>query len=175
MADILDIDQARDALGWKDQQNRDRDTELTTYYLPAVTEAIENECGRMVDRRDTWRTDNPSPITTPWDGTADVRMVRINGTLATSSDWSFTDGVLTITAGWYTAGDEVTVTAADVPTPATATMVARRVLRRAYNADHQGNGTQGNRPNQPQPKIVLSEDDRLALWPYSKRAVEGFA
>lgn len=180
MADILDLADARDALGWKPGTLTENDADLTALYIPAVTEAITNECGRMEDRRDVWRTDNPSPITTPWSGTETVRSVRINGTLAESTDWSYASHVLTITAGWYTAGDEVTITAAGVDTPALVKVIARRILRRVWNADHPQTGGNSQRQQNTgasaaSPRIVLSDDEQRALWPYSQRRIGGFA
>lgn len=161
MADILTIAQARAALDWKPNQNVDRDGELTSDYIPAVTRTIESRCGRMLDRRESWRTDDSSPITTPWT-TATIKAVTVAGVKLTG--WSFAAGVLTITDAAYTAGDEVTITAGGLPTPADVLLVARRILKRAWNADHQGTAVQ--RQGQPQSKVMLSADDEATLEPY---------
>ena len=65
MADILTLAQARAGLNWPPGKYVERDVELLEIYIPAVTEHIEAWCGRMEDRVEIWRSDNPSPITTP--------------------------------------------------------------------------------------------------------------
>lgn len=135
MADILTLAQARAALNWPASQYHDRDAELAALYLPAATAVVESVCGRMVDRRESWRTDAPSPITTPWP-TATIRRVSLGQRDITG--WSFASGVLTITDPAYTAGDEVTVTATGLPTPAPVLIAAGIILAQMWNADHQG-------------------------------------
>lgn len=159
---MLTLAQARSALDWKDGQNYDRQDDLTQVYIPAITQAIEDRCGRMADRRETWSTDDPSPIATPWT-VATIKRVTVAGRLI--AGWTFTAGVLTITDPAYTPGVEVTVTAAGLPVPPIVTLVARRVLKRAWNADRQGVGT-GRQQGQAAPKVTLTDDDLANLEPY---------
>lgn len=142
MADILTLDQARAGLGWRPGERRERDPELVAEYIPAVTETVEAWCGRMADRRETWRTDDPSPITLPWPVEAVVRYVERDGVRL--DDWSVTSGVLAITDHRYTAGDTVKVTASGLPIPAAVTKAAQIILAQLWNADHQGRPVNGS-------------------------------
>jgi hypothetical protein len=141
MAEILTLDQARAGLGWKPHDRAERNTELAAEYIPAVTETVEARCGRMADRREVWRTDDPSPITLPWPAEAVVRYVEVNEERLT--DWSVVAGVLTITDHRYTAGDVVKVTASGLPTPAAVIKAAQIILAQLWNADHQGRPVNG--------------------------------
>ena len=141
MADILTLDQARAGLGWKPHDRAERNTELVAEYIPAVTETVEAWCGRMADRREAWRTDDPSPITLPWPAEAVVRYVEVREERLT--DWSVVAGVLTITDHRYTAGDVVKVTASGLPTPAAVIKAAQIILAQLWNADHQGRPVNG--------------------------------
>ena len=169
MADILTLAQARSALGWKAASHTSDEAELTALYIPAVTQAIENVCGRMADRRESWRTDDVAPLTTPW-AAATIKAVTVGSYKL--AGWTFTAPTLTITDSYYTAGDEVTVVAGGLPTPATILLVARRVLASTWNADHQGTG--GARPDgSASVTVALSPRDFDELEPY--RIVGGFA
>lgn len=173
MADLLTLAQARSALGWQNGAHANDEAELMALYVPAVTEAIESPlvCGRMVDRRECWRTDNPSPITTPWSAAgATIKSVQING--RTTTGYTFVAPTLTITDSGYTAGDVVTVWASGLPTPATVTMLARRVLSRVWNADKQG-ASEGRPGGTPAAVVELTAEDLLMAGPYLLRG--GFA
>jgi hypothetical protein len=170
MADLLTLAQARNALDWKSGQNPDRDAELADDYLPAVTSLIERRCGRMADRRETWTSDDPSPITTPWPS-ATIKSVTAGTARLTS--WTFSAGVLTITDPAYTPGSLVTVVAGGLPVPPDVLLVARRVLKRAWNADRQGVGQGGRSGAAQTPRVTLTEDDLTTLNPYL--LIGGFA
>lgn len=135
MADILTLAQARAALNWAEGQNINRDGELEDVYIPTVTETIEAWCGRMADRRETWRSDDPSPLTTPWMG-ATIKSVSVNSSPITG--YSYVSGVLTITDPAYSSGDVVTVVAAGLPIPATIIRAGGIILAHLWNADKQG-------------------------------------
>ena len=141
MSEILTLDQARAGLGWKPGQNVERNTDLVESYIPTVTETIEAWCGRMVDRRETWRTDDVPPLTLPWP-TGTVRRVEVGEVRL--SDWSVVDGVLTITDHRYAAGDTVRVTAGGLPVPAAVVKAAQIILAQLWNADHQGRPANGS-------------------------------
>lgn len=170
MADILTLAQARAALGWPDASHTADDAELSTLYIPAVTQAVEHVCGRMVDRRESWRTDDTAPLTTPW-AVATIKAVSVGDYKLPVTGWSFSAPTLTITDSYYTAGDVVTVIAGGLPTPAGITLVARRVLAAKWNADHQGTG--GARPDSTASiTVALSAQDMQDLDPW--RIVGGF-
>lgn len=135
MADILTPAQARAALNWAEGQHIDRDSELQGVYIPTVTEVIEAWCGRMADRRETWRSDDPSPLATPWPSVT-IKSVSVNSSPITG--YTYMGGVLTITDPAYSSGDVVTVVAAGLPTPATVIRAAGIILAHMWNADKQG-------------------------------------
>lgn len=135
MVDILTLAQARAALNWAEGQYIDRDGELEDTYIPTVTETIEAWCGRMADRRETWRSDDPSPLTTPWVD-ATIKSVSVNSSPITG--YSYASGVLTIADPAYRSGDVVTVVATGLPIPATIIRAAGIVLAHLWNADKQG-------------------------------------
>lgn len=172
MADMLTLAQARSALGWKAGTLTENDADLTALYIPAVTRAIEKKCGRMVDRRESWSTDDASPLTTPW-SSATIKSVSINGRVTTG--YTFVAPTLTITDSGYVAGDEVVVIAGGLPTPTELVLVARRVLRRTWNADHTQEGGSGARGQQgtPPARVVLTADDMSDMVDY--RWIGGFA
>ena len=136
MAEILTLAQARSALGWKDGQNPDRDDELSAVYIPATTQVMESLVlrRRWADYTETWTTSAASPITTPW--TTATLAVKTGTTTLTG--WTFVAGVLTITDPAYTAGAELTITAAALPVAAPVILSARIVLAQLWNADKQG-------------------------------------
>lgn len=170
MADILTLAQARSALGWSAGSHTADEADLTATYIPAVTQIIEAPamCGRMVDRRESWRTDAASPITTPWATGAIKYVMSADGVALT---FSGTVSTVTVTDALYTAGDEVTITAGGLPTPTPVVIVAKRILSRLWNADHQGTG--GARPDGTASPTDLTEEDLLLLQPY--RTLGGFA
>ncbi len=133
--DILTLDQARDALGWAADRNPERDAELLSLYIPGVTETVVGICGRMEDRRDSWSSDDPSPLTTPWP-TATIKSVTVGSTAITG--FTFAAGVLTITDPAYTSGDMTTVVAGGLPTPASVIEAAGIILAHRWNASKQG-------------------------------------
>lgn len=59
--------------------------------------------------------------------------------------------------------------------PPLVVLVAGRVLKRAWNADHQGTSAAGGRQGQPQPaaKDLITDGDRATLW--HLRTLGGFA
>ena len=138
MADILTLAQARAGLNWDPAKNLDRNAELAEDYIPTVTEHIEAWCGRMEDRTEVWRTDSPSPITTPWPS-ATIKAVRVGDVALT--DWSFAAGVLTITDPSYTSGDQVKITAGGLPVPKSVIEAAKIILAHLWNSSAQGRGT----------------------------------
>jgi hypothetical protein len=80
--------------GWVEGANADRNQELLDIDIPSATEVVESICGRMEDRRDTWSSDDPSPLTTPWP-VATIKSVTVGSTAITG--YTFVAGVLTIT------------------------------------------------------------------------------
>lgn len=165
MTDLLTLAEARTALGWKPGTMTENDADLSALYIPAVTRAIEKRCGRMADRRESWRTDDPSPLTTPWSA-ATVKSVAING--ETTTGYTFSAPTLTITDADYVSGDEVTVIVGGLPTPSEVYLVARRVLRRTWNADHPQTGGNNARqqPATPAARAVLTAEDLADLADY---------
>ena len=106
VADILTVDEARAALGWAGSSNLDHSAELSTLYIPAVTEILTAEVGTLT------------------------------------------------------------------PVPAAVALVARRMLNRLWNADHQGTG--GQRPDgTASAPGQLTAEDLLLIGPY--RLLGGFA
>jgi hypothetical protein len=172
MADILTLPEARAALGWGSSQHQGDDADLTATYIPAVTQIVESACGRLLDRRESWTTDNASPIATPWP-VATIKSVTLG--CETTTDYTFVAPTLTITDATYTAGDEVTVVAGGLPTPKPVIAAARIILVQMWNADHQGAGSDV-RPDQTEYTPVGFAIPRRAealLQPY--RLAGGFA
>lgn len=136
MAEILTLAQARSALGWKDGQNPDRNDELSAVYIPATTQVMESLVlrRRWADYTETWTTVTASPVTTPW---VTATLTVKTGT-TTLTGWTFVAGVLTITDPAYTAGAELTITAAVLPVAAPVVLSARIVLAQLWNSDKQG-------------------------------------
>lgn len=136
MADILDIDQARAALGWAAERNRDRDAELLALYIPAVTQIVETALRRRwIDYTETWSTSGASPITTPWPSAV---VASVKGGSVTLTGWSFVAGVLTISDTKYIAGSLVTIVAGSLPVASPVILAAGIILAQLWNADHQG-------------------------------------
>lgn len=171
--DILTLDQARAALGWVEGANADRNQELLDIDIPSATEAVESICGRMEDRRDTWSSDDPSPLATPWP-VATIKSVTVGSTAITG--YTFVAGVLTITDPAYTAGAQVTVVAGGLPTPASVTQAAGIILAHLWNARRQGraggSAVRGEVPDAPTGFAIPRRAEQL-LEPY--RTVWGFA
>lgn len=169
MADILTLSQARLGLGWPPGSHPADDADLVATYIPAVTQIIESPaaCGRMLDRLESWRTDAASPITTPWTTGTIKRVVSASGVSLTFTGTATT---VTITDSRYTAGDTVTITAGGLPTPCPVIVVARRVLARMWNADHQGSGSDQRPGGNP---TKLTDVDLAELGVYL--LVGGFA
>ena len=135
MADILTLDQARSALGWPEGANPNREPELIARYIPLATETVEDVRGRMADRVETWVTDSPSPITTPWP-TGTIKSVTMGAAKLTA--YSMAAGVLTITDPAYTPGARIAITASGLPVPAKVTEAAGIILAHLWNAAKQG-------------------------------------
>lgn len=173
MAQILTLDQARAALGWAEGANANRNQELLDIDIPSATEAVESICGRMEDRRDTWSSDDPSPLTTPWP-VATIKSVTVGSTAITG--YTFVAGVLTITDPAYTAGAQVTVVAGGLPTPASVTQAAGIILAHLWNARRQGraggSAVRGEVADAPTGFAIPRRAEQL-LEPY--RTVWGFA
>lgn len=179
MADLLTLDQARTALGWAPGTHSDQDADLKAIWIPMVTEAIESPkvCGRMSERRESFRTVRSSPITTPWATGAVVFEVWRNGATVNSDYWSFSDPTLTITDPSYEDGDEITAWAYNLPTPSSVTAAAQATLKSAWNQLNQGSGS-GSRP---QPDAGMEGDPSALIPPLAwrllspYRTVGGFA
>lgn len=144
MADILTLPQAREALGWKDDQNVDRDELLEDRYIPAVTRIVERMCGRMEDRTETWVTDAAASVTTPWtSGTVrEVRSVRTRyarSTALSGYTYTYTLGALTFA---NVPSGRVEVTVGNLPTPPDVILAAGIILAHLWNADKQGMSSQ---------------------------------
>ncbi len=135
MADILTLAQARAALNWPAGANANRDAELAARYIPLATEVVEDICGRMADRVESWETDAASPITTPW-STGTIKSVKLGATKLTG--YSAAGGILTITDPAYSTGAKIVVTATDLPVPAKVAEAAGIVLAHLWNAAKQG-------------------------------------
>lgn len=106
MADILTLEQARDALGWPAGSHAADEADLSADYIPAVTEIL---------------------------------------------------------AADHTIPDVV---------PRTVVIVAKRLIARLWNADHQGTG--GERPGgTPAAPAQLTDEDLRMMAPY--RTMGGFA
>ena len=180
MTDILTLAQARSALGWPDGAHTEHDTELSTIWIPLVTEVFESSrvVGRLSELKDSYLTRNASPITTPWvSGT--VFDVFVNGRQIDEDYWSWSAPTLTISWPLYEAGDEVIIWAYGIPQPVSITAAAMATIKSVWNGQHNGRGTDA-RPN-PLAEAAGNVDPDLLLPPIAWkltarwRPVGGFA